>query len=140
VQRHIAVAVCENLVQRPFILESLDIDHNEVAEEDLFALCSELPHCRRVTQPRRASECWTISRRANPEYSQKLDRALDQIERSRAIFGATTSLAVLRDVDYVLHQEALLSVPGSINDPITTSEVNGRGGARSNGRLRFDAV
>ncbi len=30
----------------------------------------------------------------------------------------------VRDVDYVLHQGALPSVPRSINDPITTNEVN----------------
>ena len=31
---------------------------------------------------------------------------------------------VVKDVDYVLHQAALPSVPRSINDPITTNEVN----------------
>lgn len=36
---------------------------------------------------------------------------------------ATCELAV-KDADYVLHQAALGSVPRSINDPITTNEVN----------------
>jgi UDP-N-acetylglucosamine 4-epimerase len=29
-----------------------------------------------------------------------------------------------KDVDYVLHQAALGSVPRSINDPVATNEVN----------------
>jgi len=30
----------------------------------------------------------------------------------------------VREVDYILHQGALPSVPRSINDPITTNDVN----------------
>jgi UDP-N-acetylglucosamine 4-epimerase len=30
----------------------------------------------------------------------------------------------VKDVDYVLHQAALGSVPRSINDPVATNEVN----------------
>src|SRR5947208_3589153 len=33
-------------------------------------------------------------------------------------------ILAVKDVDYVLHQAALGSVPRSINDPITTNDVN----------------
>ena len=33
-------------------------------------------------------------------------------------------MEAMNDVDFVLHQAALPSVPRSINDPITTNEVN----------------
>jgi UDP-N-acetylglucosamine 4-epimerase len=35
-----------------------------------------------------------------------------------------TCLSAMQNIDYVLHQAALGSVPRSINDPITTNEVN----------------
>lgn len=35
-----------------------------------------------------------------------------------------TCMRAVDNVDYVLHQAALGSVPRSINDPITTNEVN----------------
>ncbi len=52
-------------------------------------------------------------------------------------------LQASQDVDYVLHQAALGSVPRSINDPITSNEVNITGflnmlvAARDNGVQRF---
>jgi UDP-N-acetylglucosamine/UDP-N-acetylgalactosamine 4-epimerase len=52
-------------------------------------------------------------------------------------------LQASQDVDYVLHQAALGSVPRSINDPITSNEVNINGflnmlvAARDNGVQRF---
>ena len=52
-------------------------------------------------------------------------------------------LQASQDVDYVLHQAALGSVPRSINDPITSNEVNISGflnmlvAARDNGVQRF---
>ena len=38
-----------------------------------------------------------------------------------------TCVAALKDIDYILHQAALGSVPRSIEDPITTNEVNTSG-------------
>lgn len=52
-------------------------------------------------------------------------------------------LKAAKDVDYILHQAALGSVPRSIKDPITTNEVNVSGflnmlvAARDNGVKRF---
>ena len=56
---------------------------------------------------------------------EHLDLFAEQIER---IEGDIRSYHIVREavqgVDYVLHQGALPSVPRSINDPITTNEVN----------------
>lgn len=54
-----------------------------------------------------------------------------------------TCLDATKDIDYVLHQAALGSVPRSINDPITTNDVNINGflnmlvAARDNGVKSF---
>jgi len=56
---------------------------------------------------------------------EHLDSFADRIDR---IEGDIRSYHIVREavqgVDYVLHQGALPSVPRSINDPITTNEVN----------------
>ena len=56
---------------------------------------------------------------------ENLVHALDRIE---LVEGDVRSYHIVRevvkDVDYVLHQAAMPSVPRSINDPITTNEVN----------------
>ena len=66
-------------------------------------------------------------------YQRNLDEvrslvSMEQWERFKFIEGDIRSLDVCREAvngaDYVLHQAALGSVPRSINDPITTNEVN----------------
>jgi UDP-N-acetylglucosamine 4-epimerase len=66
-------------------------------------------------------------------YQRNLDEvrslvSMEQWERFKFIEGDIRNLVVCREAvngaDYVLHQAALGSVPRSINDPITTNEVN----------------
>lgn len=60
----------------------------------------------------------------------KLENIDGLLRRNNVDFirGSVTSLPLLqklsRDVDYVFHQAACSSVPGSIEDPLTTNEVN----------------
>jgi UDP-N-acetylglucosamine 4-epimerase len=42
----------------------------------------------------------------------------------KEIYEVQLIAKTVKDVDYVLHQAALGSVPRSINDPVATNEVN----------------
>jgi len=58
----------------------------------------------------------------------KRENILPFIDRVELVEGDIRSyhtvMLSLKDIDYVFHQAALPSVPRSINDPITTNDVN----------------
>jgi nucleoside-diphosphate-sugar epimerase len=54
-----------------------------------------------------------------------LVQVIDQVELIEGdIRDLTTVKAAMSDVDYVLHEAALASVPGSVADPLMSNEVN----------------
>ena len=56
---------------------------------------------------------------------ENLAKVIDKIELVEGDIRKETDLkAALKDVDFVLHQAALRSVPRSIDDPISTNDVN----------------
>ncbi len=59
---------------------------------------------------------------------ENIDSFLDKIEFIEGdIRDLVTSRKVLKDVDFVLHQAALPSVPRSISDPLLTNDINIKG-------------
>lgn len=67
---------------------------------------------------------------------QNLDEVLERLEEDRRsrfhliegdIRDLSTCIRACKDTDYVLHHAALGSVPHSMEDPLTTHEVNGTG-------------
>ena len=76
----------------------------------------------------RVIDNFITGKKENLAFIQSLDIPSEQIEIIEGdIREIETCRKVMEDIDYVLHQAALPSVPRSIEDPFTTNEINIKG-------------